>query len=253
MSHIIHIENTPVLDLDNYFESLKGVPRAEKLRVALAQAGCSAWDQEGRYIKSPSVALVGLGGLKVTEELLAAYRENRTTLPGASAGMSYLNSGNKPLDTLYDTVVDSGHFSVMHTVSANLLVAGVSVGVENEFNSQRDILHLSRVTVARTGVQQRPPVVVAHEDLLAPTKRIVELTDELTADIASSNLDSWEQRNLLYPASKATLFLATASLRNFQKLVSQKTDRGKEAEYRASLELIERCLASMWPEIFIEE
>ena len=228
MTLINFIDQTPTINMALYFEKIGTSDRADKLKVALAEAGCKAWDEEGRYIKSANVALAGIGGIAISRELLEVYCEQRKTLPGASAGMSYLNPHGKSLDDLYETVVGHQHYSIAHTATANLLVAGVTVGVENEFNSQRDILHMSRVTVARTGIQERPPIVVSSEELLEPTKKVVEYIDHITSDIAPTKLNQWESRNLLYPSSKATLFLATASLRNFQKLVSQRHETGKE-------------------------
>ncbi len=254
MAQIENIGGTPILDIETFYADLAESARADKLATALAQAGCISWDKEGRYIKGPSIALVGIGGVPVSPDMLERYRNERSVIPAASAGMSYLNSRNKPLEELYDTVVGHGHFSIAHTTSANLLVAGVSMGVENEFNSQRDIMHLSRVTVARTGIQERPPIVVPREELLEPTKKIVTHIDEIVGSIATPNtLDEWEPRNLLYPGSKATLFLATASLRNFQKLVSQRHDGGKEVEYVKSLGHINNCLSTVWPELFGEK
>lgn len=253
MSLIKTVEGTPTIDMEQFFGVIGEADRSDKLTVALAQAGCRAWDEEGRYIRTPSVALTGIGGFPISEEMLSQYRAKRTIIPGASGGFSYLNARGKDLPALYDTVTGHGHYSIAHTATANVLVAGVSAGVENEFNSQRDVVHLSRLTVARTGIQERPPIIVPRAELLAPTKAITEYTDGVLADITANKLDDWEGRNLLYPTAKATLFLATASLRNFQKLVAQRHDGGKEAEYVRALGLIDDCLGTVWPELFGEK
>lgn len=246
--------STPTLDIADFFEAIAREPRANKLAAALGFAGCASWDDEGRYIRGPSVSLVGIGGVPISPELLALYQDGGRNMMAASAGMSYLNSGNKPLDALYPSVIARGHHSIAHTTTANLLVAGVSSGVENEFNSQRDVVHLSRVTNARTGIQDRPPIVVPSADLLPITRNIVEATDDALATLpAPTSLDEREERNLLYPSAKATLFLATASLRNFQKLVAQAHDDGKEKEYQTALSAINDCLSSLWPELFTQE
>ena len=243
---------TPTISMEQLFSELGPVAKQDKLIAALGLAGCQSWDEEGRYIKGSSISLAGIGGLPVSKELLGTCRQDGKTIMATSAAMSYLNSGGKSLDDLYGTVTDKGHFSIAHTMTANLLVAGVSTAVENEFNSQRDVVHLSRVTVGRTSIQQRPPIITPTEDDYPVTRAITEFTDHQLAGIQPSKLDDWERRNILYPSAKATLFLATASLRNFQKLVSQKNDGGKEAEYRTTLTQIEECLNTLWPELFIE-
>lgn len=250
MSLIKRLEGTPTIDMEQFFGAIGQADKPDKLMAALARAGCTAWDEEGRYIRTPSVALAGIGGFPVSEEMLSQYRTRRAIIPGASGGFSYLNSRDKALPELYNTVIERGHYSIAHTTVANVLVAGVSTGVENEFNSQRDIVHLSRLTVARTSVQERPPIIVPSEDLLAFSKIITEHTDKVLMDTLPNRLDDWEGRNLLYPSAKATLFLATASLRNFQKLVAQRYDGGKEVEYAKALGLIDDCLGTVWPELF---
>ena len=62
--------------------------------------------------------------------------------------------------------------------------------------------------------------------------------------------DALEALNLMYPASKATAFLLTGSLRNFQKLLGAEEDPGKEVEFRGLLSRIRTPLARLWPELF---
>jgi hypothetical protein len=254
VSMIERVGRTPTIDIATFFEAVNGEMRTNKLTAALGFAGCTSWDEAGRYIQGPSVSMAGIGGIPISKELLDLYRDNGRDIMAASAGMSYLNSGNKQLSDLYKTVIGQGHFSIAHTTVANILVAGVTSGVENEFNSQRDLIHLSRVTNARTAIQDKPPIVVPSIDFLPVTRRVVEATDAELAELpAPTSLDEREARNLLYPSAKATLFLATASLRNFQKLVAQAKDTGKEREYQTALSAINLCLSTIWPELFSED
>lgn len=233
------------------------IPVRDRLVGALALAGCESWDDHGRYIKDSSVAFVHINGTvpQSNEDIRRAQEQSRDTMELSSA-FSYLNSGNLEHGELYDKVTGLGHFSVAHTVNVGLIVAGATTAVENEFNSQRDLVHMSRLTVARTSIQSKPPIVVRNEHFLAPTMSVVEATDRIledtTFDGGSSvdRLDHFESRNALYPASKATLFMLNGSIRNMQKLVGQKDDAGKESEYRSILDKIQLELSVFWPELF---
>ncbi len=161
--------------------------------------------------------------------------------------MSYLNPERRSPAAMFDLLVSRGEFSVAHGVSVNVLVAGVSVGVENEFNSQRDLVHLARVTVARTRAQADPPIVVRDPALLASHRRILDAVRAERAALSGTGADFQENANLMFPAAKATAFLMTASLRNLQRLLTGIDDRGKEAEYRDVLARLRDLLGSIWP------
>jgi hypothetical protein len=56
--------------------------------------------------------------------------------------------------------------------------------------------------------------------------------------------------NFAYPAAKGHIGYLSGSLRNFQKLVSQRNDPGKELEYRKILNLLNDQLVILVPEMF---
>lgn len=266
-SIVRHIDGLAVISPDLFMDCLRDMPTNEKLVGALALAGCRSWDEEGRYIKDAEVALIGVGGVpfdergltdaEVQERIQHVVGRARTTME-LSAAFSYLNSGNLEPGRLYERVVDLGHLSIAHTVTANILVAGTSVAAENEFNSQRDVVHASRLTVARTAVQERPPVLVETADKLDSARVVVEAVDQVAAAMSAPPLDAsrqarmdfQERRNNLYPASKASLFMLSGSLRDYAKLVPQKDDPGKEKEYRTVLGKLQGQLGKLWPELF---
>jgi hypothetical protein len=260
------INGLDVLNPSQFMDGLRPLPVQEKLIGGLALAGCESWDEEGRYIKDSTVNIAGIGGIPLgaehlSDEEVAAqiqqFAAGSEDMMELSAGFSYLNSGNLERGALLGRVTELGHLSVAHTVSVNMIVAGVSTAVENEFNSQRDIAHLSRLTVARTSVQNKPPVMVDDPEQLEATRAIVETVDEQVAAIKTipgmsreERFDLYERRNTLYPASKASIFMLSGSLRNIGKLISQKDDDGKEREYRAVLKKIEGQVSKIWPSIF---
>jgi len=242
--------------------ALLDLPIETRLMGALALAGAKSWDNDGRYIAEPKVSVVAINGatfdteVSSQDDITDAVNNSRSIMELSSA-FSYLNSGNLETGRLYDRVVDLGHFSVAHTVTINLIVAGSSVAVENEFNSQRDIMHMSRITVGRTALQSLPPIVVRDEQFVDMTQSITEYVDQKTALIEieagasrEDKMDFYEMRNLLYPAAKANAFMVSASTRNLQKLIAQKEDKGKEEEYRVILNQINEQLNGIWPEIF---
>lgn len=246
------------IDPAEFVARMSKIPIRDRLIGTLALAGCESWDEQGRYIKDSAVSLVHINGaIPGSEADIQRATEQSKDVMELSSAFSYLNSGNLERGALYDKVTDLGHFSVAHTVNVGLIVAGATAAVENEFNSQRDVVHMSRLTVARTSIQARPPIIVRDEAFLAPTIAIIEATDCAVENIAppdslsrSAKLDYFESRNNLYPASKATVFMLNGSIRNMQKLVAQEDDSGKEDEYRAILGKIKTELSIVWPELF---
>ena len=68
---------------------------------------------------------------------------------------SYLNPKGVPPQEMWKTVAKHSHFSVAHSAMLSFVICGHSCAVENELNSQRDVVHLARLTVARTNAQVR--------------------------------------------------------------------------------------------------
>lgn len=216
------------------------------------------------FVAAPSTRVVSLGGIPLVECRdglalamspdtpldVATYRSATQRMMSYSGMMSYLNSGRKSPEEMFKLLLSRGELSVAHTVSASILVSGISVAVENEFNGQRDLVHMSRVTVARSAVQNNPPLVVHDPRHLPGFRAVLTLARDLRQQTDTSGKDDLEAVNLLYPAAKATAFVMTGSLRNLLKLLQQESDEGKEREYRSALSLIRSNLKFVWPSLF---
>ena len=127
-----------------------------------------------------------------------------------------------------------------------LALAIGAAAVETELCCQRDLVHLSRVTVARTAAQDDPSFVVLDETHLSTLQEMRRHVLESLKPLTGSR----EARNTLFPASKATMVLITGSLRNYQKLTAARDDQGKEEEYRRMLTALTQLLNPLAPELF---
>ena len=164
--------STRCVDLDAAMRDVASRPHEERLARLLRLAGCRFHDGHGdRLVARASARLAAVGGLPVHALAAAGLGPGeiaclaRSTM-GLAGAMSYLSlPGGTPESAFQAVAVGHGHGSVAHVASVSLLVAGVTCAVENEFNGQRDLVHLSRVTEARTRVQSRPPVVVPDPSL----------------------------------------------------------------------------------------
>jgi hypothetical protein len=137
--------------------------------------------------------------------------------------------------------------------SVTLLLAGLSTAVENELNGQRDLVHLARLTEARTAAQGDPPVCVVDARDVPLFRGVLDATRATLSMLPGDDrapADRHESRNLVFPAAKATLVLITGSLRALQKLVSAIDDEGRELEYRRCLTAINDVLSSLHPSLF---
>lgn len=242
----------PILDfnqLNNEMISLK-IPAYEKLSYIYERMGGDFFDKEKRLIKGSKVALVGIGGLPISikndkifilgnETNLSSIKKELYTTMGFSAGMSYLNPYNKTNNELADKTLSLGHNSIKHTIQLNILLVGISSGVEHEFSSQRDIVHLSRLTVAKTSAQKKPCLILRNPQFVNSYKKIIEETDKITESITDKD---WESINLLYPSAKASMVMLSGTLKNIEKLIDLKNSDGKEDEFIESLEKIESLI-----------
>jgi hypothetical protein len=137
-------------------------------------------------------------------------------------------------------------------------IFGHSCGVENELNCQRDIVHVARLTVARTAAQANPPVCVPTAHALPAYRQVVRATRLARQALGAvppggsglSKRDWSEAANLLFPAAKAHVVVVSGTLRSFQKLVGAIADTGKEAEFRNVLWLINNNLHGLLPDMF---
>jgi hypothetical protein len=263
------INGSKFLDLEQLWNSVKGIAPELKLRQLLKNSGVIFYDEELNYIKFPSVAMSAIGGiplhidhnypdnviaLKIApdsnfclNDLLVQFK----SMMGFSSFCSYLNPRDVSGVQMADITMKHGHYSVAHIPNITVFISGHSSGVEHELSVQRDLVHLSRLTVARTKAQLCPPIVVPSDDWLniyadvysKICKSLEKLSDQQDPDF-------YEERNLLFPAAKGSLCLLTGSLRSFQKLVSQRKDSGKEKEYVQLLNLINNLLTTICPEMF---
>lgn len=259
---IRHIEGLEVVALDGLWEAVAEAESEQKIHAALAYAGCKFIDEGRDFISGYSVSLAALGGTPVasrheTDESIKQRIEHFVSgskmVMGSSAAFSYLNNGEKDIPALYKSVTELGHFSIAHTVQVNMLVAGISQGTELELSLQRDIVHLSKLTNARTKVQNSPPIVVRDPAHIPVMREVYDLIRDSSKQLRSgqSSPDALEAINALYPVNKATILMISGDLSNFRKLTSLRDDRGKERELRDVLNSIYEQLAILWPEIMI--
>ena len=253
------IEGVNILPLDGLWHHLDSVPPESKISAALSYAGCDFHDEEMRLVTGHTVSLAGIGGVPVAretdseEEIRDKLHDNvdgSRFLMGSSAAFSYLNRGEKSIDDLYTSVTKLGHFSIAHAVQVNLVLAGISEGAELELSLQRDLIHISKLTNARTVVQNRPPIVVP--DGVDPT--LIQSLYTHTSEVASSlrqtgDADSLEYANGLFPVNKATILMISGDLSNLRKVAALREDAGKEKELRAVATSIFELLNTIWPEI----
>ncbi len=264
------IDNCVVIDQQALWEEIKTVPSETKLTALMKHAGVMFFDEECRFIAQPVVALAGIGGIPIhlndvqnNNEIglsiapdypfaLKDLKKVTQTTMGMSAFYSYLNPKNITAGDMCQVSFNHGHTSIAHTTVVNLLVLGHSCGVENEFNSQRDLIHISRLTVARTQAQKNPPLVVLEPDHLPYYRRVLDQTQDILANSppSLSQREHLESRNLLFPAAKGSVMMITASVRNLQKLMSGIEDQGKEQEYKRILIQMNQILSSIWEELF---
>ena len=259
----------PTVNLGDIFKKLKAISdHSTSVRDFLDMSGVEwhsgAGAEPKRFVAAPAVALSAVGGIPLTstsagqvslvtspsEPLTNETLFNATTQMMAYSGMmSYLNSGHHDEESLYYHLVSRAELSFAHTVSLSFLVAGISTGVENEFNSQRDLVHLSRLTVARTAIQRDPPLVVPAAEMLPAYQKAFEAAQAARKDMHGKGRDFEETANLVFPAAKATAFVMTGTLRNLIKLTEGIDDNGKEREYRDVLHRLRSALASVWPDL----
>jgi len=245
------------LDLEALWRSAQGLPASERMRAMFRHADVDCHDEDAYWVRTPRVALVGVGGLpiKICDGIphlidqpinLEILNRQLRKMMGYCGFMSYLNPKDKSPEVLTDTMLSLGHASTAHALSLNVMVLGISAAAETELCCQRDLVHLSRVTVARTAAQDDPSFVVLDETHLSTLQHMRRQTLEALSPLAGSR----EARNTLFPASKATMVLITGSLRNYQKLTAARDDPGKEEEYRRMLTMLTELLTPLAPGLF---
>lgn len=248
---------------DNFFDfskfnnNSKNIPIEKKLLYLHEQIGGSFWDKEKELMTGSVAKIIAIGGFPIsidneTAKILGneinkdSVLEALVVSSGTSAFMSYLNPANHDLAHLGDLVVNKHkHLSVLHTFSVSVLLSGISIGVENEFSCQRDIVHLSRVTVAKTKAQDSPCLVCRNEKLANIYKDILHYTKQKLID-NNEIFNDKEDRNLLFPTAKSSAVILTGSIKNILKLTSLAHSGGKEDEFVESLSHIENIINNVF-------
>ncbi len=253
------MKNNTLLSLEDVWENISQVENKNKIKEFLHLVGVEFYDDEKEFIKDSSVKIVGIGGLKIDHFVdkdgnlkLEKISDLILEMPTNSFKMSYLNSSNFSKEEIVNKIFEFKHYSVLHTITLNILVSGVSTSVENEFCCQRDILHLSRITEARTNIQTNPPIVVLSENLLLKIKDIIKDYKTKISKIESdgdSKKDSLEAKNILFPSAKATAFILSGTIANFIKLCKFIEDDGKELEMKKVLRKINTILEDLLPQL----
>lgn len=273
MSDIIRkIDNACFINARNLWKSVEGVPIENRLSSILFSSGVSFFDEQHDFVKCPQVGIIGVGGIPVVwgnsldknkialgtaPEVGISPRdisENLLEMAAFGGYNSYLNPNDKNTDDLIGVLLDKKHYSTTHMLVLNIMILGASSSVENEFNCQRDIVHLARFTEARTKAQNNPPICVLYPELLGVAQDVLSQCRSSVSGFRSSieklTGNHLEASNIMFPAAKATLFTITGSVRNLLKLTSLLGDAGKEEEMKRVLALINNSLNALFPKIF---
>lgn len=233
-------------DLQALMLKLKEVKNEEKLEYYLNSLGVQFY--EPGLVKESSAKLVAIGGIPVSALNMEEVPKLTQNFLGMVSSQSYLSYTE---DAYEKIVVGYGHTSSMHTVSVSIIVAGISCAVENEFNSQRDLVHLARITEARTSIQNEPPYVVSDSTMVDDFRAMRDMAINLRLKYgALKRSDELEAINLLHSKASATSVILTGSLKNFKKLLTALDDDGKETEYKKALAKVHTILSDYWGELF---
>lgn len=274
MSPIRQIDGSNFLDSYRLWNSIQGIKSPERLRTLMTHAGVVFHDPNTRnFISEPVVGITGFGGIPVCwgtetppDHIALGHLPGQSFVPrslvvacedmmGFGGFCTYLNPRDNTPSIMVDSMISQGHTSTAHSIVINFMVLGVSLAAESELNCQRDIIHLARVTEARTLAQSHPPVVVQYPEMVWMYQNVYAHVEHVIGQAAdrppgASDLDLHEATNLIFPAAKGTVFILTGSVRNLQKLVSLGTDPGKENEVKRVLDLIKLSMAGLFPRLF---
>ena len=267
------IDGVRYIKAEKLWESIHGLEPSERARALMASGGVRFFDEEQFLIAEPTVSVIGFGGLPVIwsdetpqDQIELSLTKGASFHPsgvgeafsrmmGIAGFCTYLNPKDISALDMSEKMRDLNHFSAAHTAIINLLILGASTAVENEFNCQRDLIHLSRLTEARTASQSLPSVVVLYPEFVDLFRAVYKETVRVLDGFARSEThygrgDFLEARNVVFPASKATLFIISGTLRNLQKLVPSLSDGGKEEEYKRIIAKMNNTLAILFPDLF---
>lgn len=247
-------EGVRYLDQAALWTALRGVDHADRLGEIIRHSGGVFHSGHPRLLTTPVVMVRSFGGMPIVIgpdgvpcvgtrafPLGAAIDAARTTM--GCAGMdAYLNPNDRDAGKMHEVLVKAhGVPSTAHLPSLGIFVAGLSLKAELELNCQRDVVHLSRLTSARTSAQDRPPVLVekaAHIPIVKQVLNVIPQTD--TADR--------EAFNSLFPLAKCSLLGISGSLKSLLKIGALADDEGKEREVRRICDEIRIIVLTLFPE-----
>ncbi len=254
-----NINNVTYIDIEGIFSAIQENSSTDRIKIFLKHAGVIFHDLENEFVKTSAVWICGFGWIPFTiwgnstlrfwsnSVLPVDLAVGMSTMRAVGWFMSYLNNANRTTQEMVDSMKNFWHQSTEHMMHLNILVAGISTSVENEFNSQRDLVHLARITEARTNIQNNPPLVVLDKALIpyfqAVKKFIWENRPEVQIEWFDKK-DHLEATNLIHPAAKATAVILSWSIRNFKKIVAMKDDSGKELEFRRIVMQLDKLLSA---------
>ena len=251
-----------IMDVEQLWKEIdrRRVPQEERLSTILDLLGVEFHDPKTwgkNYVKSPKVFLrsfngqalhikdgitcVGAGGSGLGQSLAQSEE-----FMGYAAMDSYLNPRDKSSREMFKITCDlHGIPSTAHMVHLGIYVAGLSLKAELELNCQRDIVHLSRLTSAKTKAQDAPPILVEDE-------RMLPLFNSMKFYIQGNRDDfpevGREAYNSAFPLAKCSALGITGSLKNLYKLAALEADEGKEDEVRLICRDIGYLLDSLYPQ-----
>lgn len=260
------IDGVNFINPGELWKSMQGIPSDKRIRALLEVAGATFYDEGKKFVKKPQVGVIGVGGLPVTwnhddpSNQIALTNlpnspfdpsritESVNAMSAYGGFMTYLNPNDRLEADFSDRLFEHSHLSTMHMTMLNIIILGVSTAVENEFCCQRDLVHLARLTEARTKAQADPPICILYPEILSTAEQLVEMSP--ISKLSPRNNDYREAINILHPAAKATVFVVSGSLKNFRSLVDLLDDEGKEEEMKRVLAMANDTLSGLFPKVF---
>lgn len=250
----------PFLDQAALWKHLAQTPddlHAHRLGQLLESCGVEFHEPEKyglNFAKRPKVMIRGIGGMPIANRdgmpwvgglnIQDALDALRDTI-GFMGMDSYLNPRDtSPAEMATKLFAQHGVPSCAHGVQISFFVAGLSCKAELELNCQRDILHLSRLTSARTIAQDDPPILVEHAEMLP----LYAEMKSLIARHYDKDLPR-EVMNSAFPLAKCSILGISGSLKSLWKLCALRDDPGKEGEVRLICDDIIRALVILFPEV----
>jgi hypothetical protein len=180
---------------------------------------------------------------------IAELRRSLRMGAGACALMTYLNPHDREFGELAQVALENKHRSILHGVHLSMLIAGNSLAIEQEISSQRDLIHLARLTVAKTRVQDFPPLTIFDHSLLELADKIYGFQALLMRSrIEDSRKVEREFLNSMWPAAKSSMILVSGSFRNLIRFSESGVGKEQELDYicRSTMNLLRALQLENW-------